>query len=44
MTTPALLFLLGAWTFVLGLTLWCFWRLMKSDPEHEKLPPPGTLL
>jgi hypothetical protein len=44
MTPVALAFLVGAWTFVLGLTGWCFYRLLNSDPEHEKLPPPGTSL
>ncbi len=40
-----LVFLLGAWGFVLGLTVWCFYRLLTiPHPEHEKLPPPGTSL
>jgi hypothetical protein len=38
-----LLFMLGAWGFVLGLTFWSFWKLTKT-PENEKLPPPGTSL
>jgi hypothetical protein len=42
MTTAALLFLLGAWSFVLGLTFWSFWKLMRT-PENEKLPPPGSI-
>ena len=42
MTTSALLFLIGAWAFVLGLTIWSFWRLMRT-PENEKLPPPGSI-
>jgi hypothetical protein len=44
MTRTALVFMLGAWTFVLGLTGWCFWKLMKVPTEHEKMPPPGTSL
>lgn len=42
MKTTALLFMLGAWAFVLGLTFWSFYRLMKS-PADEKLPPPGSI-
>ena len=41
MKTTALIFMLAAWTFVLGLTLWSFKRLL-STPEEEKLPPPGS--
>ncbi len=44
MTTGALIFLVLAWSFVLGLTFWSFHRLMKSDPSKEPLPPPGTSL
>jgi len=44
MTLKALLFLLGAWGLVLGLTGWCFWKLMTGDTSPEKLPPPGTSL
>jgi hypothetical protein len=40
--TTALLFMLGAWTFVLGLTAWSFWKLL-STPQEEKLPPPGSI-
>lgn len=43
MKTTALLFMLGAWVFVLGLTIWSFWKLMQT-PEEEKLPPPGSIL
>ncbi|MGH7560913.1 MAG: hypothetical protein ACRENB_07825 [Gemmatimonadales bacterium] len=42
MRTGALVFMLGGWAFVLGLTFWSFYRLMKSPPE-EKLPPPGSI-
>lgn len=42
MSLPALVFMLLAWTFVLGLTFWSFKRLM-STPAEEKLPPPGSI-
>lgn len=38
----ALIFMLSAWTFVLGLTLWSFKRLLAT-PDDEKLPPPGSI-
>ena len=44
MTTGAIIFMALAWTFVIGLTIWSFARLMKADPGHEPLPPPGTSL
>ena len=44
MTTGALIFMILAWTFVLGLTAWSFRKLLKGDPKHEPLPPPGTSL
>lgn len=44
MSVGALLFMLGAWTCVLGLTFWAFRRLLKADASHESLPPPGTSL
>ena len=44
MNAGALIFMLSAYGFVLGLTIWCFARLMKADPAHEYLPPPGTSL
>ena len=44
MSVGALVFMLLAWGFVLGLMIWSFARLMKSDPAHEHLPPPGTSL
>ena len=43
MTTGALIFMILAWTFVLGLTIWSYRRLL-STPADEKLPPPGTSL
>ncbi|HEY9517654.1 MAG TPA: hypothetical protein VIQ98_00250 [Gemmatimonadales bacterium] len=42
MRLTALIFMLAAWTFVLGLMVWSFYRLMKT-PENEKLPPPGSI-
>ena len=42
MNPTALIFLLAAWIFVLGLTVWSFKRLM-STPEEEHLPPPGSI-
>ena len=30
MTTGALLFMLGSWTFVLGLAGWSYWRILKK--------------
>ena len=42
MKPVALIFLLAAWIFVLGLTVWSFKRLM-STPEEEQLPPPGSI-
>lgn len=44
MSTGALIFMLLAWTGVLGLTAWSFFRLMRTDPRHEAAPPPGTSL
>lgn len=44
MRPAALMFMLGAWTFVLGLTFWSFRKLMQTPPGEEKLPPPGTSL
>ncbi len=42
MTTPALVFMAAAWTFVLGLTTWSFKKLL-STPQDEQLPPPGSI-
>jgi hypothetical protein len=42
MNRTALVFMAGAWTFVLGLTLWSFRKLMSTEAE-EKLPPPGSI-
>lgn len=43
MNPLALAFMAGAWIFVLGLTLWSFRKLMKAEPSHEPLPPPGSI-
>ena len=42
MSTKALIFMLGAWAFVLGLAAWSFRKLL-STPQEEKLPPPGSI-
>lgn len=34
MTANALVFMLGAWTAVLSLTAWSFWRLLRKDPDR----------
>lgn len=44
MSTGALVFMLLAWACVLGLTGWCFARLLQTDPANEAAPPPGTSL
>ena len=38
----AFIFIALVWTFVLGLTFWSFRKLMAT-PEHETLPPPGSI-
>lgn len=43
MTPGALLFMILAWGFVLGLTAWSFRRLLKAPPSKEHLPPPGSI-
>ncbi len=42
MTTSALVFMLSAWTFVIGLALWSYKRLLTTPPD-EQLPPPGSI-
>lgn len=42
MSTLALIFMAGAWAFVLGLTGWAFRKLLQT-PSDEKLPPPGSV-
>ena len=29
MTTGSLLFLMGSWTFVIGLAAWSFWKILR---------------
>ena len=43
MTTGALIFLVAAWTFVISLVGWSYYRLLKGDSSHEPLPPPGSI-
>lgn len=43
MRTTALVFMAGAWLFVLGLTFWS-WKKLLETPQEEKLPPPGSIL
>jgi hypothetical protein len=43
MNSGALAFMLGAWVVVLGLTSWSFWKLMRTPPPDEPLPPPGSI-
>lgn len=38
----ALIFLVLAWSFVLGVAFWSYRKLM-STPREEKLPPPGSI-
>lgn len=35
MSTGALLFLIVSWTFVLGLTFWSFWRILRSQAHFD---------
>jgi hypothetical protein len=35
MTTAAIAFWLGSWTFVLGLTAWSFYRVLKAQASKE---------
>jgi hypothetical protein len=39
----ALIFMLCAWAVVLSILVWSFRKLLKSDPKHEQLPPPGSI-
>ena len=36
MTTGAMIFMLGSWGFVLGLTLWSFRRIMKKEAVADQ--------
>lgn len=35
-----LIFMLAAWGFVLGLTVWCFHRLLRGDGKDGDSSPP----
>lgn len=35
MSTGALIFMLMSWTFVLGLTFWSFWRILRSQDHFD---------
>jgi hypothetical protein len=35
MTTGAILFMAGSWTFVLGLTFWCFSRILRKKKHFD---------
>ena len=43
MKPGALIFMLCAWAVVLGILIWSFAKLLKQDPKHEQLPPPGSI-
>ena len=38
MTTGALIFWLGSWTFVLGLTFWSFAKVLRAQSKRETTP------
>ena len=44
MSTSAIVFMLGCWAFVLGLTAWCFARVFRPrrPPEQEDSPFDGA--
>lgn len=35
MTAGALVFMLLSWTFVLGLTSWAFWRILRGQKHFD---------
>ena len=39
MTAGAIIFWLASWAFVLGLTFYCFWRILRLRKHHD---PDGT--
>lgn len=43
MNRGALIFMLCAWAVVLSILIWSFTKLLRSDPKHEHLPPPGSI-
>jgi hypothetical protein len=36
MSTGAILFMAGSWTFVLGLTAWSFYKLLTDEKNKKK--------
>ena len=49
MSTAAIVFWLASWAFVLGLTVFCFARILRLRRHHDpdgtgpaKPPPPGA--
>ena len=44
MSNAALIFMVFAWAGVLGLVSWTWYRLLRTDPDQEHPPPPGTSL
>ena len=38
MTTGALIFWLGSWTFVLSLTAWAFSKVLRSQAQRAATP------
>jgi hypothetical protein len=43
MNPGALAVMLGAWIVVLGLAGWSYWKLLRTPPQDEPLPPPGSI-
>ncbi len=41
MTTGALIFWLGSWTFVLGLTFWAFSKVLRAQAQRGATPDPA---
>lgn len=42
MTPLALTFMILSWSFVLGLTTWCFARVLRSEKRARPEPPDGA--
>jgi hypothetical protein len=43
MTTLGLLFMIASLTFVWGLTIWCFHKVLTAPPDEEFVEPPDSL-
>jgi hypothetical protein len=41
MTTGALIFWLGSWTFVIGLVSWAYTRVLRSQAQRAATPDPA---